>query len=100
MRAHFGLKICNGVNLLNCDVCLANKVLDQRVPFGALARTEKSMPDGLAIMDSVIPGAGQGVFALKDLHERTLLGTYDGVLRKRHPGGQYVFGAGEPGARL
>nr|XP_054757061.1 zinc finger protein 345-like [Lytechinus pictus] len=53
-------------------------IKDSPIPKGCKDRAIKTLPDGLLVKQSSIPGAGQGVFATKFIPKGHRFGPYDG----------------------
>eukprot|EP00057_Strongylocentrotus_purpuratus_P029171 XP_011683645.1 PREDICTED: zinc finger protein 708-like [Strongylocentrotus purpuratus] len=53
-------------------------IKDNPVPKGSKDRARKTLPDGLGVKQSSIPGAGQGIFATKFIPKGYRFGPYDG----------------------
>eukprot|EP00057_Strongylocentrotus_purpuratus_P021476 XP_011675950.1 PREDICTED: histone-lysine N-methyltransferase PRDM9-like [Strongylocentrotus purpuratus] len=53
-------------------------IKDNPVPKGSKDRASKTLPDGLVVKQSSIPGAGQGIFATKFIPKGYRFGPYDG----------------------
>ncbi|XP_063956495.1 histone-lysine N-methyltransferase PRDM9-like [Lytechinus pictus] len=53
-------------------------IKDNAIPKGCKDRVIKTLPDGLLVKQSSIPGAGQGVFATKFIPKGYRFGPYDG----------------------
>ncbi|XP_063956537.1 histone-lysine N-methyltransferase PRDM9-like [Lytechinus pictus] len=53
-------------------------IKDNPIPKGCKDRAIKTLPDGLLVKQSSIPGAGQGVFATKFIPKGHRFGPYDG----------------------
>ena len=53
-------------------------IKDNPIPKGSQDRAQKTLPDGLMVKQSSIPGAGQGVFATKFIPKGYRFGPYDG----------------------
>ncbi|XP_030849720.1 probable histone-lysine N-methyltransferase PRDM7, partial [Strongylocentrotus purpuratus] len=53
-------------------------IKDNPVPKGSKDRARKTLPDGLMVKQSLIPGAGHGTFATKFIPKGYRFGPYDG----------------------